>query len=50
MERMKRRRWLWLGVLIALLGLAALLPSGVLAAENTATPPKFEKKLDPNGD
>ncbi|WP_315524509.1 DUF5979 domain-containing protein [Pseudoramibacter alactolyticus] len=50
MERMKRRRWLWLGVLIALLSLAALLPSGVLAAENTATPPKFEKKLDPNGD
>lgn len=50
MERMKRRRWLWLGVLIALLGLAALLPSGVLAAENTATPPKFEKKLEPNGD
>jgi hypothetical protein len=50
MERVKQRRWLWLGVLIALLGLAALWPGGALAAQTTATPPKFEKKLDPNGD
>lgn len=33
MERTKKGRWLWLGVLIALLGLAALWPGGAMAAE-----------------